>query len=266
MKKITIKDFLNKKKNGEKLTLVTCYDYTFAKIIEDTGNIDGVLVGDSLGMVIKGEKDTLGVDIEEMVYHTKAVSRGLARPLIIADMPFGSYQSGEEEGIKNAVKLIKAGADAVKIEGGNEVIGLIEKLVSHGIPVMGHIGMTPQYKNAFGGYRLQGKDRETRERILEDAKLLEKSGVFSIVLELVPESLGEEVQKSVSVPVIGIGAGRYTDGQILVLYDILGLFRELNVRFVKKYVDGYSIFKRAIKEYAEEVKFGRFPGEDNVFN
>ena len=266
MRKITVRDFLKKKQKGEKLVLLTCYDYTFAKIIEDSGSVDGVLVGDSLGMVIKGETDTLGVSIEDVVYHTKAVSRGLKTPLIIADMPFGSYQAGIEVGINNAIRLIKAGADAVKIEGGREVAELIKKLVSFGIPVMGHLGMTPQYKNIFGGYRLRGKDRKTKERIIEDARLLEESGVFSIVLEMVPESLGSKVQEAVSVPVIGIGAGRYTAGQILVIYDILGLYKDLNIRFVRQYTNGYDIFRDSIKKYAEDIKEGKFPGEENVFN
>ena len=266
MKRITVKDFIKKKRNGEKLTLVTCYDYTFARIIEDSGNIDGVLVGDSLGMVVKGERDTLGVSIDEIAYHTMAVRRGLETPLLIADMPFGSYHQSVEYGIKNAVRLIKAGADAVKVEGGSEVVDLIEKLVSLGIPVMGHLGMTPQYKNIFGGYRLQGKDKESKERIIEDARRLERAGVFSIVLEMVPESLGRTVKESVEVPVIGIGAGRYTDGQILVIYDLLGLFKDIEIRFVRQYAQGYELFKDAIRKYADDVKDGKFPGEENVYS
>ncbi len=266
MKKVTVGDFRKKKEAGERLVLVTCYDYTFARILEDTGKLDGVLVGDSLGMVINGEEDTLKVNVEDVVYHTKAVRKGLKTPLLIADMPFGSYQSKIEIGVQNAIKLIKAGADAVKVEGGSEVVELIEKLTGYGIPVMGHLGMTPQYKNMFGGYRLRGRSDETRKLILEDAKRLEYAGVFSIVLEMVPEGLGKEVSTSVSVPVIGIGAGRYTDGQILVLYDLLGLYKDLKIRFVREYVKGYSIFKKALEEYADDVKKGKFPGEDNVYN
>lgn len=266
MKKITTIDFIKKKKKGEKLALLTAYDYTFARILDDTGMLDGILVGDSLGMVIKGEKDTLNVDIQEVAYHVRCVRKGAKNPLIIADMPFGSYQSSQEEGIKNAVYLIKSGADAVKIEGGEEIVPLVEKLVSFGIPVMGHVGMTPQYKNAFGGYRLRGRDHTTREKILNDAISLEKAGVFSIVIEMVPESLGKEITEKVSIPTIGIGAGRYTDGQILVLYDILGLYKDLDIRFVKKYAKGYEIFKEAVERYIKDVKEGEFPTEENVYD
>ncbi len=266
MRKITVLDFLSSKKKGKKLVLLTAYDYTFARLLDETGKIDGILVGDSLGMVIKGEEDTLNVDIEEIGHHVKAVKKGVKRSLIIADMPFGSYQSSIDEGIKNAIYLIKCGADAVKVEGGREVVPLIEKLVSFGIPVMGHIGMTPQYKNAFGGYKIRGRDTKTREMILDSALLLEKAGVFSIVVELVPEKLGRTITEKISVPTIGIGAGRYTDGQILVLYDILGLYRDLEIKFVRKYVNGYDIFSRAVERYAEDVKEGKFPGEENVYD
>ena len=266
MKKITVIDFKNKKKQGEKLALLTAYDYTFARIIDSVGKLDGILVGDSLGMVIKGESDTLSVSLEEVAYHVKCVKKGTKRSLIIADMPFGSYQVSQDEGIRNAIYLIRSGADAVKVEGGEEIAPFIEKLVSFGIPVMGHVGMTPQYKNAFGGYRLRGRDEPTREKILNDAISLEDAGVFSIVIEMVPESLGKEITERISIPTIGIGAGRYTDGQILVLYDILGLYKDLNIRFVKKYIEGYDIFKQAVEQYVDEVKEGKFPAEENVYD
>lgn len=265
MRKITVVDFLRKKKKGEKLVLLTAYDYTFARILNDVEELDGILVGDSLGMVIKGEEDTLNVSIEEIAYHLRAVKRGIQKPLLIADMPFGSYQVSLEEGLKNAIYLIKCGADAVKIEGGEEVVPLIEKLVGFGIPVMGHIGMTPQYKNAFGGYRLRGRDRESGNKILKDAQAIEDAGVFAIVVEMVPEKLGKSIVENTKVPVIGIGAGRFTDGQILVLYDMLGLYRDLNIKFVKKYAEGYNIFKKAVEEYVKDVKRGKFPGEENIY-
>jgi len=266
MRKVTTLDFLKRKKENKKLVLLTAYDYTFARLLDDTGKIDGILVGDSLGMVIKGEADTLNVDIKEIGYHVKAVRRGTKRSLLIADMPFGSYQSSLDNGIKNAIYLIKCGADAVKIEGGEEVMPLIKKLVSFGIPVMGHVGMTPQYKNAFGGYRVIGRDKEAHDRIVKNAVLLEKAGVFSIVVEMVPEILGKAITEKVNVPTIGIGAGRYTDGQILVLYDILGLYKDLNIKFVKKYAKGYDIFRKAVESYAEDVENGRFPGKENVYD
>ncbi len=266
MKKITVLDFLKSKKEGRKLVLLTAYDYTFARLLDETGVIDGILVGDSLGMVIKGEEDTLSVDIEEVAYHVRSVKKGVKRTFIIADMPFGSYQPSFEKGVENAVYLIKSGADAVKVEGGSEVVPFIKKLVSSGIPVMGHVGMTPQYKNVFGGYRLRGRDRETEEKIKEDAVSLEEAGVFSIVVEMVPERLGKSITERLKIPTIGIGAGRYTDGQILVLYDVLGLYRDLNIKFVKRYADGYDIFNNAIKRYAEDVREGRFPAEENVYD
>ncbi len=266
MSRITVRDFQKTKRENRKLVLVTCYDYTFAKIIEDTESIDAVLVGDSLGMVIKGNENTLNVSLNDVVYHTRAVRRAVENTLIIADMPFMSFQKSIEQAVESAGELIKAGADAVKIEGGQEVSEIVSRLVAFGIPVMGHIGMTPQHINGFGGYRLQGRSAQTRQKLIEYAGILEKAGAFSIVLEMIPEKLGAEITQSLKIPTIGIGAGKYTDGQILVLYDVLGLYRDLSIKFVKQYADGYNTFKQALKKYAEEVRNERFPDEAHRYD
>lgn len=264
MGKITVKTFIERKKEREKLVLVTAYTYAQAKIAEAAG-VDGVLVGDSLGMVIKGDANTLNVSLEELEYHTSCVKKGLTSPLLIADMPFLSYQSSVEKGIESAGRLIKRGAEAVKIEGGEEVAPLIEKLVRHGIPVMGHLGMTPQYIHSFGGYRLQAKSARARRKILEDARILEEAGVFSIVLELIPLEVAKEVTEKVNIPTIGIGAGPFTDGQILVFHDIMGLYPEFKPKFAKVYRDLFTEAVSGLKEFIMEVKEGQFPDEEHSF-
>jgi len=264
MGKITIKTFIEKKKKGEKLVLITAYTYAQAKIAEAAG-VDGVLVGDSLGMVIKGEPNTLNVSLEEVEYHTSCVKKGLSSPLLIADMPFLSYQSSIEKGIESAGRLIKKGAEAVKIEGGQEVAPLVEKLVSYGIPVMGHLGMTPQYIHRFGGYRVQAKSEKARRKILEDVKILEEAGVFSIVLELIPLEVAKEITENIGIPTIGIGAGPYTDGQILVFHDIMGLYPEFKPKFAKMYKDLFNEAVSGLKEFIKEVKEGQFPDEEHSF-
>lgn len=251
MMKVTLPK-LKSKKGNEKIAMVTCYDATFARLVEKAG-IDSILVGDSLGMVIKGEENTLNVSLDEVAHHVSAVKRGARNPFLIADMPFGSYQSSVEQGIESAVRLVKAGAEAVKVEGGSEVCPLISKLVSFGIPVVAHVGLTPQYVNEFGGFAKRGKNEKERKFIMDSALAVEKAGADMIVLEGIPETLAAEITKKVKIPTIGIGAGTETDGQVLVLYDLLGMNADFNPSFLKKYLNLDSLVTTALKEYINDV-------------
>lgn len=252
-------------KGKEKLATITCYDATFARLIDQTP-IQLVLVGDSAANVIYGLDSTLPMGIEEMVMHTRAVAAGLTRALLVADMPFLSYQPSAEVAITNAGKLLKAGAKAVKVEGGGSHIrGIIAKLVEVGIPVMGHLGLTPQSVHQFGGYKLQGKKEADAERILQEAKLLEETGCFSIVLEKIPVELAKRITETVTIPTIGIGAGPHCDGQILVLYDLLGLDPEFRPRFVRRYAELAQVIRDALDRYSQDVMEGRFPSEEESF-
>jgi len=244
---------LKSSKGKEKISMVTCYDFTFAKLVERSG-IDSILVGDSLGMVIKGQQNTIGVENFEIAYHVKAVRKGAPSPFLIADMPFGSYQTSLEKGMENAVALMKAGAEAVKVEGGEEVAPFIAKLVSFGIPVVGHVGLTPQYVNKFGGFGKRGKTKEEREFIKKSAIIVEEAGADMIVLESVPDKLAAEITQELKIPTIGIGAGKETDGQVLVLYDLLGMDKDFNPSFLKKYCNLDDIITKALKEYITDVK------------
>ena len=255
MMKVTLPK-LKGKKGTEKISMVTCYDATFARLVEKA-EIDSILVGDSLGMVIKGEENTLNVSIEEVAHHVSAVKRGAQNPFLIADMPFGSYQDSVENGVKNAVKLVKAGAEAVKIEGGSEVCPLISKLVSFGIPVVAHVGLTPQYVNKFGGFAKRGKSEEERGFIMDSAIAVEKAGADMIVLEGIPETLAAEITGKVKIPTIGIGAGTETDGQVLVIYDLLGMNADFNPSILKKYLNLDSLVTAALKEYKKDVVDGK---------
>ncbi len=255
MMKITLPK-LKSKKGLEKISMVTCYDATFARLVEKA-EIDSVLVGDSLGMVIKGEENTLNVSIEEVAHHVSAVKRGAADPFLIADMPFGSYQPSVEKGLESAVKLVKAGAEAVKLEGGREVAPLISALANFGIPVVAHVGMTPQFVNKFGGFGRRGKSEEERRFIMDSALEVEKAGADMIVLEGIPETLASEITKKVKIPTIGIGAGTGTDGQVLVIYDLLGMNADFNPSFLKKYLDLDSLVTNALKEYKKDVSEGK---------
>lgn len=251
-------------KGKEPITMVTAYDYFSAKLCERAG-IDAVLVGDSLGNVILGYGTTLNVDMEDMIKHISAVRRGAPNSFIIGDMPFMSYQTSDEDGIRNAGALMRAGANAVKLEGGKRVAPLVAKLVDAGIPVMGHIGLTPQSVNQMGGYRVQGKDDEDAYRMIEEAQMIEKAGVFSIVLELTVEETAKAITESLSIPTIGIGAGRYCDGQVLVWHDLLGINDEHISKFVKKYADLSGEIERALKHYISDVKSKSFPEEKHSF-
>lgn len=257
--------FRQAKEKNEKLTMLTAYDYSTAKII-DEAEINGILVGDSLGMVCLGYEDTLSVTMEDMIHHTKAVSRGVKNTLVVADMPFMSYQTSVYDAVVNAGRLIKEGrAHVVKLEGGVEVCDKIEAIVKASIPVMAHIGLTPQSVNAFGGFKVQGKDEEAAKKLIEAALAVEKAGAFAVVLECVPAKLAEIITKKLSIPTIGIGAGCNCDGQILVYQDMLGMYSDFTPKFVKKYENLSEKMNIAFKRYIEEVKDGVFPSEEHSF-
>lgn len=263
--KNTVVTFKQAKQKGEKVTMLTAYDYSMAKLIDEAG-INGILVGDSLGMVCLGHEDTLSVTMEDMIHHTKAVSRGVKNSLIVGDMPFMSYQTSVYDAVYNAGRLIKEGrAHAVKLEGGLEVCDKIEAIVKASIPVMGHIGLTPQSVNAFGGFKVQGKDEEAARRIINEAKAIEAAGAFAVVLECVPSRLAELVTNAISIPTIGIGAGEKCDGQILVYQDMLGMFNDFTPKFVKKYANVGADMRSAFERYREEVRDGVFPEEQHKF-
>lgn len=262
MAKITIRTIKEKKQKGEKIVALTAYDYPTAKILDSLG-IDIILVGDSVGNVVLGYESTLPVTMEEMLHHTMAVKRGVKNALLVGDMPFLSYQPSIEEGIRNAGLFIKAGAEAVKIEGGRQFIPLIERLTQLGIPVMGHIGLTPQWIHSFGGYRIQGRTAKDALALLEDAILLEKAGIFSLVLEGVPMQLAKLITENLSIPTIGIGAGPYCDGQILVFHDLFGL-GDFIPKHAKVMVDLKEVISQGVRRYIEEVKEGIFPTEQNT--
>ncbi len=261
---VTTATFLEKKKKGEKITILTAYDYLTAKIVDSAG-VDAILVGDSLGMVVLGYPSTIPVTMEEMIHHTKAVVRGRKNAMVIFDMPFLSYQTGIRDAILNAGRALKeTGCDAVKIEGGVEQKETIRALVDAGIPVMGHIGLQPQSVKTLGGYKLRGKGEE-REKLIEDAKAVEEAGAFAVVLEKIPSDLAKEITELLSIPTIGIGAGKYCDGQVLVFHDMVGLFEEFKPKFVKRYAELGKLAREAVKQYIEEVKSGKFPDEEHSY-
>ena len=263
--KNTVLTFQKAKENGEKLAMLTAYDYSMAKIIDESG-VNGILIGDSLGMVVKGDDDTLGVTVDDIIYHTKAVRKGAKNALIVSDMPFLSYHVSVEQAVMNAGRLMKeGGANAVKLEGGASIAKQIKAIVEAQIPVMGHIGLTPQSINAFGGFRVQGKSEEAAKKIVDDAKALEEAGVFAITLEGIPAKLAEIITKTVSVPTIGIGAGSECDGQILVYQDMLGMFSDFVPKFVKQYANIGTAMREAISSYVKEVKDGSFPEEQHTY-
>ncbi len=260
----SILDFLEAKKEGKKITMISTYEYWSARICEEAG-IDCILVGDSVGMVDAGLKTTLPVKLEEIIYHAKAVRRGAPNTFIVVDMPFMSYQVSVEKALENAGKIMKETCcNAVKVEGGEEIADIVEKLVSTGIPVMGHLGLTPQSVHALGGYKVQGKTEEQQKRIIKDAKILEQAGAFSIVLEAIPSKLAEEITEFLDIPTIGIGAGNKTDGQVLVFHDMMGFF-EKSPKFVKRYVEGKKLFLEALKTFKEETEEEIFPGEEHTY-
>lgn len=263
--KNTIVTFKESKESNEKLTMLTAYDYSTAKLIDSCG-INGILVGDSLGMVCLGYEDTLSVTMEDMIHHTKAVARGCTNTLIVADMPFMSYQTSTYDAVVNAGRLIKEGrAHAVKLEGGVEVFKQIQAIVNSSIPVMGHIGLTPQSVNAFGGFKVQGRDELAAKKLIEDALAVEDAGAFAVVLEGVPSKLASLITKKLNIPTIGIGAGASCDGQVLVYQDMLGMFSDFTPKFVKKYENIGEKMKNAFSNYIDEVKTEVFPSEEHSF-
>ncbi|MFK4784742.1 3-methyl-2-oxobutanoate hydroxymethyltransferase [Fusobacterium sp. MFO224] len=261
----TVSTFGKAKIEGRKLSMITSYDYSTTKLIDDT-EINGILVGDSLGMVCLGYENTLSVTMEDMIHHTKAVTRGAKNTLVVADMPFMSYQVCVQDAVKNAGRLIKeGGAQVVKLEGGAAVCEQIRAIVNASIPVMAHIGLTPQSVNAFGGFKVQGKTEEAAKKLIEDAKKVEEAGAFAVVLECVPAKLAEIITKSINIPTIGIGCGTGCDGQILVYQDMLGMFSDFKPKFVKHYANVGEMMKVAFNEYAKEVQEGIFPSKEHTF-
>lgn len=265
MMKNTVSTFREQKAKGEKISMLTAYDYSTAKLM-DEADINGILVGDSLGMVMLGYEDTLPVTMEDMIHHTAAVCRGAKNTLVVGDMPFMSYQVSVEEAVYNAGRLMKEGrCQAVKLEGGASVCPQIRAITNASIPVMAHIGLTPQSINAFGGFKVQGKSEEAAKKLLEDAKAVEEAGAFAVVLECVPAKLAELISKSISIPTIGIGAGAGCDGQILVYQDMLGLFSDFTPKFVKKYANVGEMMTQAFRDYIADVQEGSFPAPEHTF-
>jgi len=263
--KVTTATLREMKTRGERIAMLTAYDYPTARMVDEAG-IDAILVGDSLGNVILGYRDTLAVTMDEIVHHTKAVARGTKHALVIGDMPFLSYQASTEDAIRNAGRLIKEGrAEAVKVEGGRSVMDKVEAIVGAGIPVMGHLGLTPQWIHQFGGFKVRGKTEAAARLIMEDAKALEEAGVFSIVLECMPWQLAKVITERVGVPTIGIGAGPYCDGQVLVIHDLLGLSGEFAPKFVKKYAQLEGVVMKALADFKGEVKSGKFPSLEHSY-
>lgn len=264
--KNTVLTFKKAKEEGKKLAVLTVYDYSTAKIMDEAG-LDAVLVGDSLGMVCLGYEDTLAVTMEDMIHHSRAVARGVKQALLVTDMPFMSYQVSVPEALRNAGRLMSEGrAQAVKVEGGVEIAAQIRAMTEASIPVMGHIGLTPQSVHAFGGFRVQGRDEATARKVLEAARAVEQAGAFSVVLECVPAPLAEKISAELSIPTIGIGAGPGCDGQVLVWQDMLGLFPDFAPKFAKRFAEGGAMMREAMAAYAREVREGTFPGPEHAFS
>lgn len=265
-KRITTASFRKMKQEKQKVSMLTAYDYPTGKILDESG-IDGILVGDSLGMAVLGYEDTTQVTMEDMLHHIKAVSRSVQKALVVGDMPFLSYHMGLQQSVFNAGRIIQEGrAQAVKLEGGREVLEDIKAIIKAGIPVMGHLGLTPQSIHNLGGYFIQGKTTEQAQKLIEDAKALEEAGVFSLVLECVPAELASMISSMLSIPTIGIGAGVGCDGQILVTHDLLGLYQGKSPKFVKVYNNVGEVMRQSVAQYVEEVKQGLFPGEEHSFH
>jgi 3-methyl-2-oxobutanoate hydroxymethyltransferase len=264
-KKFTVLDFQKKKNSGEKITMLTAYDYPMAQIIDSSG-VDAVLVGDSVGMVLLGYDSTQPVTMDEMLHHSKAVRRGVKRAFLIADMPFMSYQASDEDAVRNAGRFVKeSGCDAIKVEGGAEVVPRVEAIINAGIPVLGHLGLTPQSINKLGGYKVQGKDPESAKKLINDAFLLEEAGCFSVILECMPKELAEKITSNLNIPTIGIGAGKSCDGQVLVTYDMIGYFDKFVPKFVKQYVKVSDSITSAVDKFKKETESGVFPDDKNAF-
>jgi 3-methyl-2-oxobutanoate hydroxymethyltransferase len=264
-KRITTKSLFDMKTNGEKISMLTAYDYTMAKIV-DTSGVDVILVGDSASNVMAGHETTLPITLDQMIYHASSVVRAIERALVVVDLPFGSYQSDPKEALRSAIRIMKeSGGHAVKLEGGSEIKESIKRILNAGIPVMGHLGLTPQSIYKFGTYTVRAKEDAEAEQLIEDAKLLEKLGCFALVLEKIPASLAEKVAKTISIPVIGIGAGGGVDGQVLVIHDMLGMNNEFSPRFLRRYLNLYEQMTKAIGNYVADVKSQDFPNKNEQY-
>lgn len=265
VKRVTTNVLQEMKQRGDKISMLTGYDFSMAKIIDEAG-MDVILVGDSASNVMAGHETTLPITLDQMIYHASSVVRAVERALIVVDMPFGSYQGNSKEALSNAIRIMKeSGAHAVKLEGGQEIIDSIKRILTAGIPVMGHLGLTPQSIYKFGTYVVRAKEEEEATRLIEDAKALEEAGCFSIVLEKIPAKLAEQVAKTVSIPIIGIGAGGNVDGQVLVVHDMLGINNEFSPRFLRKYDNLYERMTSAFKQYIADVKSSDFPNENEQY-
>jgi 3-methyl-2-oxobutanoate hydroxymethyltransferase len=264
-KRITTKSLIEMKSNGEKISMLTAYDFTMAKIV-DTAGIDVILVGDSASNVMAGHETTLPITLDQMIYHASSVVRAIDRALLVVDLPFGSYQSDPKEALRSSIRIMKeSGSHAVKLEGGHEIKDSIKKILNAGIPVMGHLGLTPQSIYKFGSYTVRAKEEQEAEKLLEDAKMLEKLGCFALVLEKIPAHLAAKVAKSISIPVIGIGAGGDVDGQVLVIHDMLGMNNEFSPRFLRRYLNLYEEMTSAIGQYVKDVKSCDFPNANEQY-
>jgi 3-methyl-2-oxobutanoate hydroxymethyltransferase len=264
-KRITTRSLIEMKANGEKISMLTAYDYTMAKIV-DTAGVDVILVGDSASNVMAGHETTLPITLDQMIYHASSVVRAIQRSLVVVDLPFGSYQSDSKEALRSSIRIMKeSGAHAVKMEGGSEIKDSIKKILHAGIPVMGHLGLTPQSIYKFGTYTVRAKEDAEAEKLMEDAKMLERIGCFAVVLEKIPASLAQKVAESISIPVIGIGAGGGVDGQVLVIHDMLGMNNEFSPRFLRRYMNLYDGMTTAISQYVTDVKAKDFPNEKEQY-
>jgi 3-methyl-2-oxobutanoate hydroxymethyltransferase len=265
IKKITTNTLQKMKEAGEKISMITAYDFSFAKIF-DAAEIDVILVGDSASNVMAGHETTLPITLEQIIYHAQSVIRGIDRCLVVVDMPFGSYQSNSDIALASAIRIMKeTGAHSVKLEGGEEVLDSIKRIVSAGIPVMGHLGLTPQSIYKFGTYTVRAKEEDEANKLRKDARLLEKAGCFGIVLEKIPAALAKEVSESLSIPTIGIGAGRYCDGQVLVMHDMLGINTEFKPRFLRQYLNIHEQATKAVQQYIKDVKSKNFPNKNEQY-
>ena len=264
-KKITTNSLLELKNNGEKISMLTAYDYTLANIIDNAG-IDIILVGDSASNVMAGHETTLPITLDEMIYHASSVVRAVDRALVVVDMPFGTYQGNSKKALDSAIRIMKeTGGHTVKLEGGSEIIDSVKRILSAGIPVMGHLGLTPQSIYKFGTYTVRAKEEEEANKLIEDAKLLEEAGCYAIVLEKIPSKLAKKVADTLKIPVIGIGAGANVDGQVLVLHDMLGMNHEFNPRFLRRYLNLYDEITKGVKQYISDVKKVDFPNKDEQY-
>lgn len=264
-KRITVKSLVDMKKNGEKISMLTAYDYSMAKIV-DSANVDVILVGDSASNVMAGHETTLPITLDQMIYHATSVIKAVERALVVIDIPFGSYQSDPKEALRSAIRIMKeSGAHAVKLEGGVEIKESVKRILNAGIPVMGHLGLTPQSIYKFGTYTVRAKEEQEADQLMEDAHLLEKLGCFGIVLEKIPASLTQKVSESLTIPTIGIGGGKHADGQVLVIHDLLGMTHEFNPRFLRRYMNLYEEMGNAISQYVSDVKSRDFPSDEEQY-